>query len=462
MNPQFFELYQRIQAFDLDADGASFPFSQKLARENRWSQAYTRRVVEEYKKFAFLAMVAGHPVTPSEQVDHAWHLHLIYTRSYWEEFCQKVLGRPLHHDPTQGGPVEQGKFHDWYGKTLASYARLFGEAPPADIWPDAAIRFGRDLHHVRVNTRQYWLLAKPRWPRLSRRAWLLPLVSLLVASCAGEVNIANPLAWDAGGFLMFYVLAGILVLHAANTLRDAMRLPNRGSRPLDVKLPMEELAYLAGGAGQAVDTLLFSLIQRGCLELDETRKTLRPSAPGLPPDLDVLEEAVFNLVAPPGATLATVRSLAESGIHGMLKANLQQRGLWVTPKQSATAQNYASAVFLPLLVLGVIRLHHGLEIDKPVGFLLGLLTFCVWLYCTFTALGRSRYGDSVLEHAQRQDMDKATDDGLLRAVALFGLSALNGTALADVGAVLSAPPQHTRSGSSDGGGGGCGGGCGGG
>ncbi|MEK6230809.1 MAG: hypothetical protein N2A42_03075 [Luteolibacter sp.] len=33
----------------------------------------------EYKRFVALAMLAGHPVTPSEEVDQAWHLHLVYT-----------------------------------------------------------------------------------------------------------------------------------------------------------------------------------------------------------------------------------------------------------------------------------------------------------------------------------------------------------------------------------------------
>jgi hypothetical protein len=98
-------------------------------------------VVEEYRRFVYLAMAAGHPVTPSVDVDHAWHLHLTYTRSYWEEMCGRVLGRPLHHDPTRGGLAEGAKFTDWYARTLRSYQEAFGSAPPADIWPSPAERF---------------------------------------------------------------------------------------------------------------------------------------------------------------------------------------------------------------------------------------------------------------------------------------------------------------------------------
>ncbi len=74
MDHQCLELYRRIQAFDLDAADAKWPFSLRLARENCWDEGFTRRVIEEYRKFAFLAMAAGHPVTPSDQVDQAWHI----------------------------------------------------------------------------------------------------------------------------------------------------------------------------------------------------------------------------------------------------------------------------------------------------------------------------------------------------------------------------------------------------
>ncbi len=83
MNEQQTDLYRRIEEFSLDQPGAAFPFVTRLARENGWSQDYANRVVGEYKRFAFLTVAAGHSVTPSNQVDQAWHLHLMYTQSYW-------------------------------------------------------------------------------------------------------------------------------------------------------------------------------------------------------------------------------------------------------------------------------------------------------------------------------------------------------------------------------------------
>ena len=109
MDAEQTELYRRIQEFSVDKSGSDFPFSQRLARENGWADDYAQRVIDEYKKFAFLAVAADHPVTPSDQVDQVWHLHLVYTHSYWDEFCQKVLQQPLHHVPTCGGEREHAR-----------------------------------------------------------------------------------------------------------------------------------------------------------------------------------------------------------------------------------------------------------------------------------------------------------------------------------------------------------------
>src|SRR5687768_4358579 len=135
------EVYQRIEAYHIDDPTASYPFTARLAAENGWSAGYARRVVEEYKKFAFLAATAGHPVCPSDAVDQAWHLHLTYTHAYWDQFCAEVLKTPLHHNPTTGGPAEKEKFTGHYARTLESYRAAFGHSPPADIWPTAARRF---------------------------------------------------------------------------------------------------------------------------------------------------------------------------------------------------------------------------------------------------------------------------------------------------------------------------------
>jgi hypothetical protein len=90
MNTQQIALLQRIQEFQLDDSASNFSFSQRLARENGWTVQYAKSVIDEYKKFIFLAIVSGHPVTPSDQVDQVWHLHLAYSSGLTNYLTQVV------------------------------------------------------------------------------------------------------------------------------------------------------------------------------------------------------------------------------------------------------------------------------------------------------------------------------------------------------------------------------------
>jgi hypothetical protein len=156
-------LWNRLSAYDFDDPAAQLPFSQRLARENGWSRHYACRIIEEYRKFCYLAMTVGHGVTPSDAVDQAWHLHLLYTQRYWHDFCRGVLGRSLHHGPTSGGAEEAAKFSDSYEATLDSYRATFGYPPPADIWPVPKVRFARFRTFRRIDTASCWIVPKPRF-----------------------------------------------------------------------------------------------------------------------------------------------------------------------------------------------------------------------------------------------------------------------------------------------------------
>ena len=154
-------LWVALSQYRIGPDGAALSFEDRLARENGWSRAQAARVVEEYKRFCFLAATADHEVTPSDAVDQAWHLHLTYTRDYWERFCP-MLGRPLHHGPTAGGADEQARFFEQYARTLKSYEQVFSEPAPADLWPSAARRLLDDPKARRVHPRDGFLITRPR------------------------------------------------------------------------------------------------------------------------------------------------------------------------------------------------------------------------------------------------------------------------------------------------------------
>ncbi|WP_052055745.1 DUF2207 domain-containing protein [Myxosarcina sp. GI1] len=161
MNCEQQQLFAKIKAFSFDKPDTKYTFVRRLAHENNWNFEYARRAIEEYRKFAFLAVVAEHIVTPSEQVDRVWHLHLTYTHSYWNEFCTQLLDKPLHHQPSQGGSSETTKYKNLYCQTLDSYIKFFGDTPPIDIWSSPDIRFGSDLASKWINTEKNWIIPKP-------------------------------------------------------------------------------------------------------------------------------------------------------------------------------------------------------------------------------------------------------------------------------------------------------------
>jgi hypothetical protein len=151
-------LWSALSHYSFGPEDAALPFAERLARDNGWSRAEAGRAIEEYRRFCFLAVTAGHPVTPSDQVDQVWHLHLTYTRDYWERFCP-LLGRPLHHGPTAGGNDERHRYFSQYAETLRSYESVFG-SPPADLWPDAARRLNEDPKARRVHPRDAFILPR--------------------------------------------------------------------------------------------------------------------------------------------------------------------------------------------------------------------------------------------------------------------------------------------------------------
>ncbi len=145
-------VWRRLSSCDIGPVGGELSFAARLARENGWSAEYAGRVLEEYRRFCFLAATCGEQVTPSDAVDQAWHLHLTYSRDYWDHYCPNVLGRKLHHGPTLGGAAERGRFFEQYARTLQAYEAAFGPAP-SDLWPSAARRLLDDPRARRFHPR---------------------------------------------------------------------------------------------------------------------------------------------------------------------------------------------------------------------------------------------------------------------------------------------------------------------
>ena len=93
-------------------------------------------------------------------MDEVWHQHLIYSRDYWNVWCDMVLCRKLHHEPTAGGPAEHRRFHEQYASTLARYESFFGP-PPELYWPASHQRFGSRPRYRVFDAKQRMLLPRP-------------------------------------------------------------------------------------------------------------------------------------------------------------------------------------------------------------------------------------------------------------------------------------------------------------
>ena len=453
MNSDQQKLMQRLEQFEIDAPDAVFPYSARLAQENHWTPAFTARVIAEYKRFAFLAREAGHMVVPSEAVDEAWHTHLIYTDNYWSKFCE-VLGKPLHHWPSNGGTEEDARFRDLYGQTLASYERLFGEAPPRDVWPRPGVPKLKPVGHG----------------LRSRSTLFLSILLLGVGVTAGCA--ANPFDWRGPQFLQFYLLLLTGMLALALGVRYILLQPTDGPPASELALSDTEIAYLNGGANLALDMTLTQMHGRGLLEVDEKNGKIRASESGYP-ELG-LEEEIWRRCRPEFRSVDLVRS-GVAPLFLEVRDRLQSRGLLMSEPQMALAKVIPAGIFLIAPLIGVIKIWIGIERHRPVGFLilLCLLSVAIAAFLLAGVPRRSRYGAKVLAELRARNAylapqgkvsPRATPEELLLGVALFGLPVLAVTEHAPLARALrpvSADGGGSSCGGSSCGGGGCGGGCGG-
>lgn len=481
------DLQTRLQEWSLDPPGTRLLFAGKLARENGWSAGHGARVVAEYRRFLYLAVAAGHPVCPSDAVDQAWHQHLLDSRAYWQEFCPRVLGQPLHHSPSRGRDGERARLGEAYRRTLESYAATFGELPPADIWPGEAERFSCAQRWRRVDSSRCWILPVPRlpvwgrrgtgmevgWPRrIGNRLGLLAVLVALglgVSGCRanGLAGPFNPFALNGPEFLLFYGLLAAasvgLVTGVYSWLGDGLR-----RAPADPNLSPLELAYLAGQEERAVKTAFLSLLQAGHLSVVSGVARLVKQAPPLLPPLEAELVRVLKTRGALTPLLLTKAIESKTWVFAPLRLRLAELGLvWSRPMVVA-GKGCAAVVMGGVWWLGVQRLGLGLAAGRPVGFLVIalLLVTLGWILLVGTAPGRTRRGEELIrQRKQRVETERAKRSAsgpeLLCAYALLGWGVLP----ADLGSGMAFAHGNSGKTSADGSGagssGGCGGGCGG-
>lgn len=461
-------LWQRLCDYRFDDDDSN-EFLTRVATTCLLALSEARAALDEYRRFCFLAVTVAHAVTPSELVDEVWHTHIVDTRRY-ERFCAEVLQYDLHHVPSRGGRDEDLKHQRQYADTLDSYRRFFG-LPPSRFWPEPrAPRPPSAAAGV--------ALAEPRAPWRPMRFGMV-LVAGLYALLALSASETNPLHWTGGLFLIWFIALMIAASIAGSWLRQRLRGPQgRGPNP---DADRWELAYLSGGSERVADAIVVDLLALDAVSLEYDRKKAREAyendrvwlRPRLPAEQiqtlsPVLRDAL-DVVREKQSLARILLALRER--HRSLEEQVLGKGWLMSPRRQAWAARLSALPLVAVAALGLCKIGIGLQLQRPVGFLIALtvLTALMALFRALSTQNRPRTwaGDWELYEAARQRRADGGDPAA--TVALAGTAVLFGTAFSDYQQIRT-PSSFNNDGGGGGGdggggdgggGGGCGGGCGG-
>jgi uncharacterized membrane protein YgcG len=448
------ELWEKIKSFNLDDQNSSYPFSKKLASENNWSVSFTQQAIAEYKKFIFLCCIFPTGASPSETVDKVWHLHLTYTKNYWEDFCKNTLQQDVHHHPSKGGPGEKAKHVNWYEETLKLYQATFKLKPPAGIWPPASVTTEK------IDETIYE-------PAYFKRVVLLFTVPAFLFICA--VNLYHTKGPD---FLLYYavICAGGLTAIWFTQKNKEQRLQQIVFACMPQKFTVFEISRFLHGPHRCYQTAVVDLLKRGIIETSGNGYTIvsLPSSllsteqnPLLPSLIQYKNGDVFSYLE--GMSIADSDTLRNPAFESLLRFSKKV--------------DYPKFIIPGIvLLLGIARMLQGIANDKPVGFL--VMIMIAFAGIALLVLEMHSYTKSVKDIVQalweRQNADGYGND-IIGNFSILGTAAIAGFAEY---ALLSSDfdfyePKNQRwtggeytssasSCSSGGDGGGCGSGCGGG
>jgi len=417
-----------------------------LVRKFRWTRDYAERAVEEYRRFCFLAACSGHAVSPSAEVDEVWHLHLQYTRDYWERFCPQVLGTPLHHEPGGRNTSQDRMFREQYAQTLASYQAYFGP-PPEAFWPGTVRRFDAPPRFRAVDTEQVIVLRRLRLSplRMAAATSLLGILVLLAGMPAAFALSGEPLDWDGPSFLKLYGFLFGVAFFGGMWLR---RASGDGRATSPASLSPYDIAYLAGGPRRVMDAAIAVLMERDVAHWEPSSKTVQitGSTAGLPAPLSAIAEHL-RITPDPDRAARTVE-----GVLTSIKQNLIMRGLMLDDETMRGQARRAALPSFLVFALGVAKIGVGLARARPVGFLVVLSIVMLFIGFYFlrktwrvTRAGEQAVRETRLLHAAAARAPRTQD--MVIAVALLGTAAMVGTAYAAYHEALA--PQRDSGGGTD-------------
>jgi len=358
-------LLARIEAFGFSAPDDPLGFESRLADDQGWTLGYALAVVEEYRHFLVLTQVAGHPASPSPDVDEAWHLHLTRTVHY-KAFCDAVFGEFLHHEPAR--PGEGARHRDMYRDTLAAYRSHFGFGAPAVIWPSP----GKGVE-AQVGRPPSW-----RVPFELQHGHRLAVIAVLGAIAAG-LALRN-LGWldslqqvSASTFLGM----ALLVTVAAGWFGLRAGLPPVRSTARD-RLEPYEVAWFSGGAERMAMTAIVLLTERRIL-LPPGKPSERGARPPIPMNATVeprcvhpAEVACLSVAAADSGVRFTAACLAMQPLADQVERRLVAAGIASDVGSLPLRRALALLAVVVLLVVEVERIAHVFSTPHRIGFLVML------------------------------------------------------------------------------------------
>lgn len=354
-------LWNNIQQFVLDEPNAAITFSKKLASQQKWAATYTHRVIEEYRRFIFLCCISPNGASPSKAVDEAWHLHLTYTRSYWDAFCKNTLGKDIHHNPSSGGEKEDHKHLNWYEETLGLYQSVFGEQPPVDIWP-------QPIKQVQT--------AGPSWDDVqqhfltSKRVLLIVVLLLLLPFGINYLitGIASPFLLTGRQFLLFYSVFCAAALIAHYLLRKDRK--ERTKKMLDARsvnsANIFQLTHRVYGKERALQTCVVDLYRRNLVSVNDDGKIEVHKNNYQVPEKEE-NPLIPALLVKAGGSSVQYKTIANDWYKqkSFEHPAIEQLAL-LTIKEPWYKRNIAIVI---VLIIGLARIQQGLLNNRPVGFL---------------------------------------------------------------------------------------------
>jgi hypothetical protein len=421
-------LWLKVARFPLNDPDAAYPFSQKLAHTQKWSEDKTMQVIAEYKKFMFLCMTAPNGASPSEAVDECWHLHLTFTANY-AAFCQETAGKFIHHNPSKGGTTEHHRHIDWYEDTLKNYVDTFQQIPPSGLWPTPEGFEPTD--YLSKSSPMHPLSIAPflatNWQELNdNSAEFYVCASVILGILATIPFVGNLFSMNGDHFLGYFgslLIALIIFKICFRTLFDR-RMRVRVEMLHAAGLSAYQTAFWMGGGNRVLQTAALELMDKSILK--------KMDAPNPDKFLLLDKSADFDadlLHNPFYLTLQTVEKqtitpnflkLSIVPTNTVLAHDADRLNITAFPTDINAALAYL------FFALGFCRIMQGAYNHKPVGFLVGLIGVYALVHFLWPFSRKSIQG--IIDYIFKQNNDKS----LIFDYATRGRDALATASMTDI------------------------------